>query len=334
MNVRFKFFPTTVQRVSELKTDIRPESVYEACHRIEGLAHQTPVMTCESISQRVGAKVFFKCENFQKVGAFKFRGALNAIKCLSQEELDRGVITHSSGNHAQALALAARLMGVRAQIVMPTAASPVKRQAVLGYGGEVIDCGPGSEAREAKVHEVQLESGATLIPPFDHPDVIAGQGTAAKELLDEVGTLDLIVAPIGGGGLISGTCLAIAAAGVNTRVVAAEPKRADDAYRSKQLGKIVPQEPPDTIADGLLTQLGRWTWPFVRDQVECVITVSEDEIVAAMRLCWERAKLLIEPSSAVALAAVLSQEFKQMPPSERIGIILSGGNVNLDNLPW
>ena len=281
-----------------------------------------------------GRSLFFKCEQLQKVGAFKFRGACNAVYRLTSAVAARGVVTHSSGNHAQALALAAKLRNIPAHIVMPSNASPVKRRAVEGYGARVIPCEPKLEAREATAAAVLAETGATLIPPYNHPDVIAGQGTAALELLEQAPGLDAIIAPVGGGGLLCGVTLAAKATNPAIRIFAAEPKGADDAARSKAAGTLVLQTGPRTVADGLLTSLGDLTWPVLRDFVERVVTVSEDEIVAAMRLAWERAKLLIEPSAAVALAAALASEFRGLDGMRRVGIILSGGNVDLDALPW
>jgi threonine dehydratase/serine racemase len=310
------------------------EAVRQAARRIAGIAHVTPVATCATLDRLAGRSLFFKCENFQKVGAFKFRGACNAVRKLNDDAARRGVVTHSSGNHAQALALAAKLRGIPAHIVMPSNASPVKRAAVEGYGGRVIECAPKLEAREATAAAVLEETGGTLIPPYDHPDVIAGQGTTALELLEQVPDLDAIVAPIGGGGLVAGICIAAKGVKPGIRIFAAEPEGADDAARSKAAGALLLQTAPRTIADGLLTSMGALTWPLVRDHVERVVTVTEDEIVAAMRLTWERAKLLIEPSAAVAVAAVLGEEFKRMTGMNRVGVILSGGNVNLDGLPW
>jgi threonine dehydratase/serine racemase len=309
-------------------------AVRAAAGRIANLAHRTPVHTCATLDHLAGRALFFKCENFQKVGAFKFRGACNAIMKLPDDVARRGVVTHSSGNHAQAVALAAKLRSIPAHIVMPNNASPVKRRAVEGYGARVIECEPTLVRRETAADAVLAETGATLIPPYNHPDIIAGQGTAALELLDEVSGLDALVAPVGGGGLISGT--AITAKGINPalRVFAAEPLGADDSARSKAAGKLIPQSEPKTIADGLLTSLGDLTWPIIRDLVERVVTVKEEQIVSAMRLMWERAKLLIEPSAAVAVATVLTEEFKSLAGVQRVGIILSGGNVNLDKLPW
>ena len=308
--------------------------IQAAARRIAGLAHRTPVRTCTTLDRLAGRSLFFKCEHLQKAGAFKFRGACNAVQKLPAETAARGVVTHSSGNHAQALALAAKLRGIPAHVVMPRNASPVKRRAVEEYGGHVVECEPTLAARETTAAAVQAETGATMIPPYNHPDVIAGQGTAALELLEQVMALDAIIAPVGGGGLLAGTALASKGLAPSVRVFAAEPAGADDAARSKAAGQLLPQTGPRTIADGLLTSLGDLTWPVLRDRVERVVTVTDDEIIAAMRLAWERAKLLIEPSAAVAVAAVLSPEFRALDGARRVGIILSGGNVNLDALPW
>jgi threonine dehydratase/serine racemase len=302
--------------------------------RLAGLARRTPVETCATLDRLAGRSLFFKCEQLQKVGAFKFRGAANAVARLDAATAGRGVVTHSSGNHAQALALAARLRGVPAHIVMPENSSPVKRRAVEGYGAEVVLCPSTLEARETTAAAVLARTGGTLIPPYDHADVIAGQGTAALELLEDVPDLEMIVAPVGGGGLLAGTALAARGLKPALLVVAAEPSGADDAARSRAAGRLIPQTGPHTLADGLRTSLGELTWPVLRDLVERVVTVSEEEIVAGMRLAWERAKLLIEPSAAVAVAAVLSDEFRALSGARRVGVILSGGNVDLDNLPW
>ncbi len=311
------------------------DAVREAARRIGRLAHRTPVVTCATLDRLAGRRLFFKCEQFQRAGAFKFRGACNAVMSLGAADAARGVVTHSSGNHAGALALAAGLRGIAAHVVMPHDASPVKKRAVEEYGGRIVECEPTQEARESTAARVLAETGGTLVPPYDHPDVIAGQGTAALELIEQARELDAIVAPVGGGGLVSGICIAARGLAPGLRVFAAEPSAADDAARSKGAGRLVPHTgPPKTIADGLLTSLGELTWPFVRDQVEDVVTVTEEEIVAAMRLLWERAKLLVEPSSAVALAAVLREEFRALPGMQRVGIVLSGGNVDLDHLPW
>ena len=314
------------------------EDVLSAAEVIRGVAHRTPVMTCRTLDDLAGRRLFFKAENLQKVGAFKFRGAFNAVSRLSDEGAAAGVVTHSSGNHAQALALAAKMRGIPAFIVMPRTASPVKQAAVRDYGAEVVLCEPTLAARESTAAEVQQRTGATFIHPYDHPHIIAGQGTAMLELVEQVdelgASLSAVIAPVGGGGLLSGTTIAAHGLNRGLRVFAAEPAGADDAARSKAAGEFVPQTSPNTIADGLLTSLGQLTWPIIRDQVEQIITVSDEQIVAAMRLLWERAKLLIEPSSAVVLAAVLDDRFRELPDIAGVGLILSGGNVNLDKLPW
>jgi threonine dehydratase len=310
------------------------EAVREAAGRIGPFVHLTPVQTCATISGLAGREVFFKCELFQKVGAFKFRGACNAVFKLTDAEAARGVVTQSSGNHAQALALAAKLRGIAAHIVMPTNTAAAKVNAVREYGARVILCEPTLKSREETADRVAQETGGIYVPPYNHPHVMAGQGTVALEFLEQVPDLDAIVAPVGGGGLISGLCVAGKAVRPELRVFAGEPAGADDAFRSKQAGRLIPQEAPQTIADGLRTSLGDLTWPFVRDVVERVIPVGENEIVQAMRLMWERAKLMIEPSSAVAVAAVLTDEFKNLGDLKRVGVVLTGGNADLDHLPW
>jgi threonine dehydratase/serine racemase len=278
--------------------------------------------------------VFLKCENLQKVGAFKYRGASNAVRRLSDAEAARGVVTHSSGNHAQALALAARVRGIPSYIVMPRTAPAVKKAAVEGYGGIVTECEPTLAAREETAAALVAKTGATLIPPFDHPDVIAGQGTTALELLEVVPGLDAIITPVGGGGLLAGCCVAARGMKPTIRVFGAEPLGADDAARSKAKGEWVPQTAPNTIADGLLTSTGQLTWPIIRDRVERVFTVTDDQIRAAMRFIWERMKLIVEPSGAVGVAVVLSDEFKALSDIGSVGIVISGGNVSLDKLYW
>jgi threonine dehydratase/serine racemase len=310
------------------------EAIRDAARRIAPFAHRTPLASCATLDRFAGRRLFFKCEHLQKVGAFKFRGACNAVRKLSDEAAARGVVTHSSGNHAQALALAARQRGIPAHIVMPRNAPPVKRQAVEEYGGRVVLCEPTLNARQQAAAQVQAETGATLIHPYDNPDIIAGQGTVALELLEQAPDVDTIVVPVGGGGLLSGICIAARALKPAVRIIAAEPAGADDAARSLAAGKIIPQTGPRTVADGLLTSLGELTWPIIRDHVERIITVTDEQIVRAMRLTWERAKLLIEPSAAVAVAVVLSDEFRSLSGIERVGVVLSGGNVNLDKLPW
>lgn len=310
------------------------DSVRAAAVRIAPHAHRTPVMTCATLDDLAGRRLFFKCELFQKAGSFKFRGACNTVTSLPDDQARRGVVTHSSGNHAQALALAAKLRRCQAHIVMPKTASATKRKAVEGYGGRVYLCEPTLAARETMAAAVEQETGAVMIPPYDHADIIAGQGTAALELLEEVSDLDAIIAPIGGGGLISGTCIAARALKPDIRIFAAEPAGADDAARSKAAGRLIPQTGPDTICDGLLTSLGELTWPVVHDLVEAVITAEDRPIIDAMRLTWQRAKLMIEPSAAVAVAVALSDELRSHAGLERVGVILSGGNVDLDRLPW
>jgi threonine dehydratase/serine racemase len=309
-------------------------AVRDAAARISGIVHRTPVMTSETLDRLAGRRLYFKCENLQKVGAFKYRGATNAIRKLSSEQAARGVVTHSSGNHAQALALAAGVRGIPAYIVMPKTAPAVKKAAVEGYGGIVTLCEPTLVAREETAAALVAKTGATLIPPFDHPDVIAGQGTAALELLDEVPDLDAIVTPVGGGGLIAGCTIAARGVKPEIRLFGAEPLGANDAARSKASGEWMPQTAPNTIADGLLTSTGQLTWPVIRDLVERVLTVTDDQIRAAMRLVWERMKLIIEPSGAVGAAVVLGDEFRRLEGLNKVGIIFSGGNVSLDKLYW
>jgi len=306
--------------------------IERAAERIRPYAHHTPVLTCASLNERTGAELFFKCENFQKVGAFKFRGATNAVFSLSGEEVVSGVATHSSGNHAQALALAARLRGVPAHIVMPENSPRVKVEAVRGYAGRILFCRPTQAEREKALREVVRDTGATFIHPYDDPRVIAGQATAARELLADIGGLDLLLAPVGGGGLASGTALAARYLSPATRVVAAEPAGADDARRSLQAGRIIPSLDPRTVADGLRTSLGELTFPILRALLAEVVTVSEEAIIAAMRLVWERMKILIEPSAAVPVAALLEGALPVR--GLRVGVILSGGNLDLDALPW
>ncbi len=295
-------------------------------------AHRTPVLTSQTLDRLTGGELHFKCESFQRVGAFKYRGALNAVSSLSVAALERGVTTHSSGNHAQALALAAKTVGTRATIVMPRTAPRVKLAAVRGYGAEVVLCEPTLEARERETERVIAETGAELVHPYDDLAIIAGQATAAKELIEDAGELDLVLAPVGGGGLVSGTALAAHHFSPGTAVVAVEPAGADDARRSLAAGRILPSVAPRTIADGLLTSLGELTFAVIRALVRDIVTVDDDAIVGAMRLLWERMKIVVEPSAAVPLAALLAGEIDVA--GKRVGIILSGGNVDLDRLPW
>ncbi len=294
--------------------------------------HYTPVLTCESINQITGADLFFKCENFQKVGAFKMRGASSAAIRLSETALQFGLATHSSGNHAQAVARAAQLLGVPAYIVMPENAPAIKKSATRGYGAEIIYCEPTIEAREATLAEVISRTGATFIHPFDDYNVIAGQATCAFELLQDVEELDTIMVPVGGGGLLSGTALSTRYWSPGTKVIGAEPEAVNDAWRSFHSGKIETNTSINTIADGLRTNLGERTFDIIQKHVDDIITVSEEAIVEAMRLVWERMKIIIEPSCSVPLAAILHN--KDRFANEKIGIILTGGNVNLDILPF
>lgn len=307
-------------------------AVQAAAARIAAQVHRTPVLTSRTLDGWYGARLFFKCENFQRVGAFKIRGATNAVLQLDGSSAGRGVATHSSGNHAAALALAARQRGIPAYVVMPTNAPRVKRAAVSGYGAEIIDCAPTLAARQATLDEVVAATGAHVVHPYDDARVIAGQGTCALELLDQVAGLDCLLVPVGGGGLLAGTALAAHGRQPPLRVLAAEPLRADDAWRSLAAGHIIPPDHPDTIADGLRTALGTLTFPIIQRHVEAVIRVGEDAIVTAMRTLWERLKLVVEPSAAVPLAAVASapERFR----GQQVGLILSGGNVDLDQLPW
>ncbi len=308
-------------------------SIREAAERIGPHAHRTPIVTCTALDELAGRRLFFKCENLQKVGAFKIRGACNAVMALSEAEAARGVVTHSSGNHAQALALAARLRGIPAHVVMPSNAPAVKRRAVEGYGATVYPCEPTLAARVSTAEAVLARTGGTLVPPYDHPLVIAGQGTVGVELAEQVADLDVVVVPVSGGGLVSGIALALAELAPHVRVVAAEPSGADDAARSKATGERVTLDAPRSIADGLLAGLGELTWPVVRDRVARVVTVSDDAIVRAMRLLFERTKLVVEPSGAIGLAVVLDDGFRSIP-GQRVGVVLSGGNVDLDALPF
>jgi threonine dehydratase len=309
-----------------------PEDIEKARERIRPYAHRTPIMTCSTLNELTGGTLFFKCENLQKVGAFKFRGAVNAVFSLSDGEASRGVATHSSGNHAQALALAAKLRGVPAFIVMPENAPRVKVEAVRGYGARITFCTPTQAAREEALASVVERTGAAFIHPYNDLRVIAGQGTCAAEILEETGPLDFLMTPVGGGGLLSGTALSARYFGKDIKVVAAEPAGADDAYRSFKSGKLHPSDHPKTIADGLLTSLGTLTFPIVRSLVHDIVLAKEESIVRAMRLVWERMKLVIEPSGAVPLAAILEGNLDVK--GKKVGIILSGGNVDLDKLPW
>ncbi len=302
-------------------------TIREARERISPHLHVTPVITCRTLDESSGARLYFKCENFQKSGAFKARGATNAVFSLSDSQASRGVATHSSGNHAGALAMAARIRGIPAYIVMPRTAPDIKKEAVAGYGAEITFCEPTLEARETTLAEVVARTGAEFIHPYDDPRVISGQGTAALELVEEIEGLDLVVTPVGGGGLLSGTAIAVAAASPGTLVFAGEPVGADDAYRSFRSGSLIPSVSPDTVADGLLTSLSERTFGIIRRYVKDIVTVSDAEILGAMRLIWERMKVVVEPSAAVPLAAVLSGRMDVR--DRKVGMILSGGNVRV-----
>lgn len=301
-----------------------------AADRIEPWIHRTPVLTCATIDALTGGHILFKCENFQKIGAFKMRGASNAVLSLTDEQAARGVATHSSGNHAQALALAARLRGIPAWIVMPRTAPKVKRDAVAGYGAEIVECEPTLAARETALAEVVARTGAHFVPPFDDLRIITGQATAAMELIDDCGPPDILLMPVGGGGLMSGSALAAYHLAPGTRVIAAEPAGADDAHRGFYSGTLQESVNPKTIADGLLTSLSELTFSIMRRYVHQVVTVQEVSIKAAMRLVWERMKIIIEPSSAVPLAAIL--EGKVNVQGKRVGLIVSGGNVDVGKM--
>ncbi|MBD3289263.1 pyridoxal-phosphate dependent enzyme [candidate division KSB1 bacterium] len=311
--------------ILERKPDL--EDIRTAHKLIRPYVHRTPVLTCSSIDKILGVRLYFKCENFQKVGAFKFRGATNALFSLDDKTAAKGVVTHSSGNHAAALSLAACKRGIRAYIVMPSNAPAVKISAVKNYGGNITFCEPTLESRETTAEKIISKTDATMIHPFNNYEIIAGQGTAALELLAEIDNLDYILAPVGGGGLLSGTALTVKEMKPDIKVIGGEPKNADDAYRSKKAGKIIPSNNPNTIADGLKTSLGNKTFPIIRDYVDDIILATEQEIIRAMQLIFERMKIVVEPSSAVPLAALFDNPLRDS--QKKIGIILSGGNVEL-----
>ena len=306
------------------------QDVRAAHQLIDSHVNRTPVLTCTALDRMVGTRLFFKCENFQKVGAFKFRGACNAVFSLADEDASRGVVTHSSGNHAAALALAARKRGITARIVMPSSAPPVKIAAVKGYGGIITFCEPTLASRETTAAQVIKETGATFIHPSNDYRIIAGQATATLELTEEIENLDFILAPVGGGGLLSGTAIAAKSLNRKIKVIGCEPKNADDAYRSMKAGRIIPSENPNTIADGLRTSLGDKTFPIIRDLVDDILLATEEEIITAMRHIFERMKIVVEPSAAVPLAVLLSNQLNVA--DKNVGIIISGGNVDFSKL--
>ena len=303
------------------------------CHdRIKPFIHNTPVLTSKLINNLTGADIYFKCENFQKMGAFKMRGAANAILKLSDEQKNNGVVTHSSGNHAQAISLAAKKIGIKAYIVMPSNAPEIKKIAVKSYGGQLIECEPNLVARETAAEKIVDSKGATFIHPSNNIDVIIGQGTSCKELIEECGSFDNILVPIGGGGLVAGTALAAKYFGDNCTVIGTEPFEVDDAYRSLISGKIETNITTNTIADGLRTQLGDKNFPIILNEVKKIIRITEDEIIDSMKLIWQRLKIICEPSCSLPLAGIIKNkdEFK----GKKIGVVITGGNIDLDNLPF
>ncbi len=300
--------------------------------RIAPHIHRTPVLTSSFLNELTGAQLFFKCENFQKAGAFKVRGASNAVFGLTDAEAARGVCTHSSGNHALSLSYAAGRRGIPCHVVMPRTAPQAKKDAVRGYGGIITECEPSTSSREAVFAEVQAATGGDFVHPYNDPRVIAGQGTCSREFMEQTDGLDMVVAPIGGGGMISGTCLTLSTLAPECQVIAAEPEQADDAYRSFKAGHIIADDAPETVADGLKVPLKDLTWHFVSSHVSDILTASEEEIIEAMKLIWKRMKIVMEPSSAVPLATILKN--RDRFAGKRVGLITTGGNVDLDRLPW
>jgi threonine dehydratase len=308
------------------------DDVAEAHERIRPYIHRTPVLTSSFFNSLTGAELFFKCENFQKAGAFKARGASNAVFGLSEDKAAKGVATHSSGNHGLSLSYAAGRRGIPVTVVMPRTAPDAKKAAVRGYGGRVVECEPSTSSREAVFAEVLAETGADFVHPYNDPRVIAGQATCSKELVEEISDLDAVIAPIGGGGMVSGSCLTLSNISPKTKIYAAEPKNADDACRSFKAGHIIADDAPETVADGLKVPLKELTWHFVSNYVTDILTATEEEIVDAMYLTWQRMKIVIEPSSAVPLATILKN--RELFAGKRVGVILTGGNVDLKKLPW
>ena len=308
------------------------EDMLAAHERIKPYIHRTPVLTSTYFNELTGAELFFKCENFQKAGAFKVRGASNAVFGLTDEQAERGVATHSSGNHALSLSYAAGRRGIPCHVVMPRTAPQAKKDAVRGYGGIITECEPSTSSREAVFAEVHARTGADFVHPYNDPRVIAGQGTCSKELVEQVDGLDAVIAPIGGGGMVSGCCLTLSTLAPHVQIYAAEPEQADDAYRSFKAGHIIADDAPVTIADGLKVPLKENTWHFVSNHVTDILTASEDEIVAAMKLTWQRMKIVMEASCAVPLATILKNP--DVFRGKRVGVIITGGNVDMDILPW
>ena len=308
------------------------DDVLLAHERIKPYIHHTPVLTSTFMNELTGAQLFFKCENFQKAGAFKARGACNAVFGLGDDQAARGVATHSSGNHGLSLAYAAGQRGIPCAVVMPHTAPEAKKAAVRGYGGEIVECEPSTSSREAVFAEVVAKTGADFVHPYNDPRVIAGQGTCSKELFEDLGDLDAVIAPIGGGGMVSGTCLTLSTIAPSVEIYAAEPEQADDAFRSFKAGYIIADDAPNTVADGLKVPLKELTWHFVSNHVTDIFTASEEEIIDAMRLTWERMKIVMEPSCAVPLATIIKN--RDRFAGKRVGVIITGGNVDLDKLPW
>jgi len=308
------------------------DDMLAAHDRIRPHIRQTPVRTSDYLNELSEAELFFKCENFQEPGAFKVRGATNAVFGLTEDQAKKGVATHSSGNHASCLSYAAMLRGIPCNVVMPRTAPQAKKDTVRRYGGVITECEPSTSSREATFAEVQARTGGDFVHPYNDPRVIAGQGTCAREFVEQTGGLDMVVAPIGGGGMISGTCLTLSTLAPETKVIAAEPEQADDAYRSFKAGHIIADDAPKTIADGLLVPLKDLTWHFVSNHVSEIYTASEEEIIEAMKLTWKHLRVVMEPSSAVPLAVVLKN--RAAFRGKRVGIIITGGNVDLDKLPW
>lgn len=308
------------------------DDVLAAHARIAPHIHRTPILTSSYLDALTGASLFFKCENFQKAGAFKVRGASNAVFGLSDADAARGVATHSSGNHALSLSYAAGRRGIPCAVVMPRTAPQAKKDAVRGYGGTITECEPSTTSREDVFARVQAQTGADFVHPYNDPRVIAGQATCSRELMEQVQGLEQVIAPIGGGGMISGTCLTLSAIAPKVQIFAAEPEQADDAFRSLRAGHIIADDAPDTVADGLKVPLKDLTWHFVKSRVTDILTASEQEIIDAMRLTWARMKIVIEPSCAVPLATILKNA--DVFRGRRVGVIITGGNVDLDKLPW
>ncbi|WP_226779389.1 beta-hydroxyaspartate dehydratase BhcB [Oceaniglobus trochenteri] len=308
------------------------DDVKAAHERVRPHIHRTPVLTSSYLNELTGADLFFKCENFQKAGAFKVRGASNAVFGLSDEEARNGVATHSSGNHALSLSYAAGRRGIPCHVVMPRTAPQAKKDAVRGYGGIITECEPSTSSREEVFARVQAETGANFVHPYNDPRVIAGQGTCSRELMEQTDGLDAVVAPIGGGGMVSGTCLTLSSIAPETAIYAAEPDQADDAARSFRAGHIIADDAPVTVADGLKVPLKELTWHFVKNHVTDILTASEDEIVNAMILTWQRMKIVMEPSCAVPLAVILKNP--EVFRGKRVGVVITGGNVDLKKLPW